>query len=171
MGKPRQRYSKRHRQEADKIHADVVELIRRDGKVAENLDRLFRLFGDAYERGYCGPLYYRQYEDTLRIEWEASKPRVCGDTIVAYAIENGLIRPPTEEDKKKAGTINGDGTTYWWTQFDRARDLWDAWAYAWHKLKYRHRRHRRYPKDPIPPRNRSEPYEASSFGPRRVWED
>ena len=109
MGKSKQKYRKFHRLEADRIHADIVEFIRQEGKVAENQDRFFNLFGDAYERGYCGPLSYRLYDDTLRIEWIASKPTVCGDTIVAYVAE-------TATDLEGFGNRieqNGESRTVW----------------------------------------------------------
>ena len=169
MSKRKTNYRAAFRREWEQILADIASVIYPDGGVVDNQDRLFNLFGDAYERGYCGSLRHRQYIDSGRRVPIHSKPSIHGDTIVTYALKKRLIRQPTENDEKVIGTVDDNGIFYWWSQFDRARLLWDAWSFAWHKLKYKHSCYRRYPTDPIPVEKQGQPQEFGDWKPR-VWE-
>ena len=150
MSKRKNSYLAAYRRELEQLLDDIASVIHEVGSIYDNQDRFFNVFGDAYERGYCGSLSYRHYMDSGRIVPIHSKPSISGDKIVTHALQKKLIRQPGENDEKLVGTIEDDGNFYLWLQFDRARHLWDDWCYAWHKLKYKHRCYRRCPTDPYP---------------------
>ena len=145
------------RRQVDEIVSGIIEFIDEYGNVSQYEEHLFRICKDAYERGFCGPLRYRRYDDTLRSEWILTKPSVSGDRIWNCAVEKGYIH---------SEPVDGDDTdSFRRLKLHTVRTLWDAWTFALHELGHRHSCYRRYPKDPIrrPPGTSNERISAAEI--------
>lgn len=121
----------------DEILDSVLRFLDNSGSVLGNEERLFTIFRDAYDRGFCGPLRYYLYADTGCLKWITSRPCVFGDSILVYAVRTCYIRGEADSHRRR--------------QLERIRSLWDAWSFALHQLGRGHRRHGWLPKDPSPP--------------------
>ena len=113
--------------DVEEIEDRILELLRplQNAALTQYRDLFFKIFRDAYERGYCCSLRHKLYVDTGRIEWirVKGKPYISGESIWSYAVRKGWV---TREE---------EGRRY--EQLRLVRDWWDAWTYALESIGYK----------------------------------
>ncbi len=124
--------------EVERIHKRVLELLQEYENIFQEPYQgfFFDEFHKAYKAGFCGPLRYRLFSDSDRIEWIKSKPKISGDSIWRYAKEQGWVHSEMTGEEKE------------YRRIEAVRSWWDAWTYAFHKLGHKHCRHGKMEKDP-----------------------
>ena len=123
--------------EVREVHKQVLSLLTslERASLGQYKDLFWKRFLEAYEQGYCTPLCYRRFmpskpgDEEIRIEYIHARPRISGDTIWRYAVDEGWVTPEsgcTPEHEKRYEDIR---TLMTW---------WDAWTFAlksiWYKI-------------------------------------
>jgi hypothetical protein len=115
---------KKWQEQATAYHQKIVDLL----KLHEDVSNIgqdsyksdfFKIFADAYQSNFCTP-DYRKDESTGRlVPRESQRPLITGDTIWAYAKDQGWVHAEMTGDEKRYRDI------------ERVQTWWDEWVYAW----------------------------------------
>lgn len=129
---------KEHRQWEQKkveFHNRILARLKCDehAYIGQYKEIYFHIFKEAYESGFCWPLRYTQRffpDGTIRIEWIHTKPKVSGDSIWYYAVEQSWCH------------FGMSGNEQRYQQIQTVMTWWDEWTYAWRNLGHKTQCHR-----------------------------
>ena len=113
------------------FHERILKRLKIDESVFIHQDSYkslyFRIFREAYESGFCGPLSYNEHyrKKDILTEWICARPMVTGDSIWHYAKQKGWVHSEMKGTEKR------------YKQIDTVRTWWDEWNYAWRNLMYK----------------------------------